>query len=143
MSTTTKPSTSFWVISAIGLLWNLLGANQYVQQAYKTDSFKSLYTPEQLEIIGNMPAWATAAFAVGVFGGVLGCILLLLRKKQAKLLFQISLLGIIVQMIYNFFIANITEVYGPLAMIMPIMILIIALFLLSYARQAAKKDLLS
>jgi hypothetical protein len=143
MSTTTKPSTSFWVISAIGLLWNLLGANQYVQQAYKTDAFKSLYTPEQLEIISNMPAWATAAFAVGVFGGVLGCILLLLRKKQAKLLFQISLLGIIVQMIYNFFIANITEVYGPLAMIMPIMILIIALFLLSYARQAAKKDLLS
>tara|TARA_R110002126_G_C10438920_1_gene498771 strand:- start:563 stop:994 length:432 start_codon:yes stop_codon:yes gene_type:complete len=143
MSTTTKPSTSFWVISAIGLLWNLLGANQYVQQAYKTDAFKSLYTQEQLEIIANMPAWATAAFAVGVFGGVLGCILLLLRKKQAKLLFQISLLGIIVQMIYNFFIANITEVYGPLAIIMPIMILIIALFLLSYARQAAKKDLLS
>lgn len=143
MSTTTKPSTSFWVISAIGLLWNLMGANHYIQQAYKTEAFKAMYTPEQLEIMNNMPSWATAAFAIAVFAGVLGCILLLMRKKRAKTLFQLSLLGIIVQMIYNFFIAKITEVYGPFAVIMPIMILIIGLFLLSYANQADKKRLLS
>lgn len=143
MSTTTKPSTSFWVISVIGLIWNLMGANQYVQQAYKTEAFQSMYTPEQLETISNMPVWATAAFAIAVFAGVLGCILLLLRKKQAKLLFQISLLGIIVQMIYNFAIAKITEVYGPGAVIMPIMILVIGFFLLSYSKQADKRDLLS
>lgn len=143
MSSTTKPSTSFWVISAIGLIWNLMGANQYVQQAYKTEAFKSMYTPEQLTTITNMPVWATTAFAIAVFAGVLGCVLLLLRKKQAKLLFQISLLGIIVQMIYNFFIVKITEVYGPGAVIMPIMILVIGFFLLSYSKQADKRDLLS
>lgn len=143
MSTKTKPSITFWIISAIGLIWNLMGANQYIQQAYKTESFKSMYTPEQLETINNMPTWATAAFAIAVFAGVLGCILLLLRKKQAKLLFQISLLGIIVQMIYNFIVAKITEVYGPGAVIMPIMILIIGFFLLSYSKQADKRDLLS
>ena len=143
MSTTIKPTTSFWVISAIGLIWNLMGANQYIQQAYKTEGFKSMYTPEQLETINNMPTWAIAAFAIAVFAGVLGCILLLLRKKQAKLLFQISLIGIIVQMIYNFFITKITEVYGPGAVIMPILILIIGYYLLSFSKQADKNHLLS
>lgn len=143
MATNTKPSTMYWVISVIALLWNLMGANQYIQQAYKTEAFKAMYTPEQLKIISDMPVWATAAFAIAVFGGVLGSILLLLRKKLAILLFQISLLGIIVQMIYNFFIAKITEVYGPTAVIMPIMIVVIGLFLVSYATQADKKNLLS
>lgn len=143
MSTNIKPTTSFWVISVIGLLWNLMGANQYIQQAYKTEAFKSMYTPEQLETINNMPTWATAAFAIAVFAGVLGCILLLLRKKQAKLLFQISLLGIVVQMIYNFFVAKITEVYGPGSVIMPILILIIGYYLLSFSKQADKNGLLS
>ena len=143
MSTTIKPTTSFWVISVIGLLWNLMGANQYIQQAYKTEAFKSMYTPEQLETINNMPTWAIAAFAIAVFAGVLGCILLLLRKKQAKLLFQISLLGIVVQMIYNFFVAKITEVYGPGSVIMPILILIIGYYLLSFSKQADRNDLLS
>ncbi len=143
MSTNIKPTNSFWVISVIGLLWNLIGANQYIQQAYKTEGFKSMYTPEQLETISNMPTWATAAFAIAVFGGVLGCILLLLRKKLAKLFFQISLLGIIVQMIYNFFIAKITEVYGLSAVIMPLLILVIGYYLVSFSKQADRSHLLS
>lgn len=138
-----KPSTSFWIISILGLLWNLVGANQYVQQAYKTEFFKSMYTPEQLELINNMPAWATAAYAFAVFGGLLGCVLLLLRKKQATLLFQISLLGIIIQMIYNFLIANALDIYGSNAIIMPVLVLIIGIFLLSYAKGAYKNRVLS
>ena len=31
-------------------------------------------------IVENRPAWATAAFAIAVFGGAFGCLLLLLRK---------------------------------------------------------------
>ena len=138
-----KPSVGFWVISIIGLIWNAMGANQYIQQTYQTDAFKAMYTEEQLTMIQNSPSWAVGAFAVAVFGGLLGCILLLLRKKLAKTVFLISLVGIIVQMIYNLFMTNALEVYGPGGIIMPIMILIIGLFLLWYSKNATAKGWLS
>ena len=37
---TTKPSKAFWIISGVALLWNAMGVNQYLQQAYMTDAFK-------------------------------------------------------------------------------------------------------
>jgi hypothetical protein len=138
-----KPSVGFWVISIIGLIWNAMGANQYIQQTYQTDAFKAMYSEEQLTMIQNSPSWAVGAFAVAVFGGLLGCILLLLRKKLAKTVFLISLVGIIVQMIYNLFMTNALEVYGPGGIIMPIMILIIGLFLLWYSKNATAKGWLS
>ena len=39
------------------------------------------------EIIESRPAWATGAFAVAVFGGEIGSVLLLLRKSAAYHLF--------------------------------------------------------
>ena len=136
----TKPSTSFWVISVIALLWNLMGVNAYIQQAFKTDSFKAMYNEEQLKMIAEAPAWATAAFAIAVFGGLLGCILLLRRKQIAKTVFIVSLIGILVQMYYNFFVIDSIAVYGPGAMAMPIMVILFAVFLIWYANFCTKKN---
>ena len=55
----------------------------------------------------------------------------------------ISLLGVIVQLIYNFFMSNAIEVYETQGIIQPLITLAISLFLVSYAKQADKKDLLS
>ena len=136
----TKPSTSFWVISVIALLWNLMGVNAYIQQAFKTDSFKAMYNEEQLKMIAEAPAWATGAFAIAVFGGFLGCVLLLMRKKIAKTIFMFSLIGILVQMYYNFFVIDSIAVYGPGAMAMPIMVILFAVFLIWYANFCTKKN---
>jgi hypothetical protein len=141
--TTTKPTISFWAISIIALLWNVMGVDQYIQQAYMTDAFKAMYTEEQLEMITSAPSWVTAVFAIAVFGGLLGSLALLLRKKIAKTLFTISLIGIIAQMYYNLFVIDSVAIYGPGAAIMPIMVLGFALFLLWYAKFAEKKNLIS
>lgn len=138
-----KPNAGFWVISIIGLIWNAMGANQYIQQTYQTDAFKAMYTEEQLTMIQNSPSWAVGAFAIAVFGGLLGCIFLLLKKKLAKTLFLISLIGIIVQMIYNLFMTSALEVYGPGGIIMPIMILVIGVFLLWFSKNTIAKGWLS
>ena len=136
----TKPSTSFWIISVIALIWNLMGVNQYIQQAYMTDSFKAMYTEEQLAMITSSPSWVTAVFAIAVFGGFLGALALLLRKKVATILFTISLIGIIAQMYHNLFVIDSVAIYGPGAAIMPAMILAFALFLLWYSKFADKKN---
>jgi len=136
MGTTHQPKLGFWIIAVIALIWNSMGVNQYLQQQYQSEAFKSQYTQEQLELVYNMPSWAIAAFAIAVFAGLLGAFALLLKKKVASLLFLISLIGIIVQMVYNFVIIDSIESYGPGGVIMPILILIIGVFLYLYSKKA-------
>ena len=133
-----KPTISFWIISVIALLWNLMGVSQYIQQAYNTDSFRAMYTAEQLEMTDATPAWSTAAFAIAVFAATFGCVSLLLRKKWAYMLFLISFLAIIVQNI-DAFTRNTFSNYGTPEMIITAIIPIIALFLLWYYKKAIKR----
>lgn len=143
MSTTTKPKAAYWIIAIIALIWNSLGVNAYLQQQYDTEAFRDQYSAEQLEMAQAAPTWYTAAFALAVFGGLLGSLALLLTKKMANLLFSLSLFGIIVQLIYNFLIINSIEVYGPGSMIMPIMVMVIGIFLFTYSRKAITKNWLN
>src|SRR6056297_2945 len=91
----------------------------------------------------TQPAWVTGAFAVAVWGGTLGCIFLLLRKKWAKPIFIISLIGIIAQMSYSFFMSNSFEVYGPGGLVMPIMVLIIGIALILFSNKGISKQWLT
>ncbi len=136
MTTTNKPKALYWIIAVIALIWNAMGVMAYLARAYMTDDAKALLPEAQRELYENVPAWATAAFAIAVFGGLLGSIALIIKKKWAVPLFLISLLGIIVQMVYNFFLSNNMEVYGPGGYIMPIVVIIIGIFLYMYSKKA-------
>ena len=141
---TNKPPIWYWIVSVIALLWNGAGVNFYLQQAYDTESHRAMYnTPELLEMVNNTPSWVIAAFAIAVFGGALGCIALLLRKKWAKPILILSLIGIIVQMIYNVFMSGAMEVYGPGAIAMPVMTLLIGIFLVWFSKKGIAKGWLS
>lgn len=138
MTSTNKPNVGFWIISVIALIWNLMGVNQYIQQAYMTDAFKEMYSAEKLSLIEATPAWATGAFAVAVFAATLGCLALLLRKKIAKTFFIVSLLGIIVQNIDGFMRFNFSE-FETFEVVMTLMIPIIGIFLIWYSKNAIAK----
>jgi hypothetical protein len=142
MSQSNKPNVGFWIISVIALLWNLMGVLNYVAQAYMTDDMKALLPEGQRQYMESVPAWATAAFAIAVFAGVLGCLLLLFRKRMAKTVFIISLLGVIVQMSHGF-MSGIKDVYGPGGIAMPIMIIGLAAFLVWYSKFSESKSWLS
>lgn len=135
MTTTNKPSIGFWIISAIALLWNLMGVNAYIQQAYMTDSYKEMYTPEKLALMESTPSWAIGAFAIAVFAAALGCIALLLRKKIANTLFIISFMAIVVQNIDGFMRFNYSE-FNNMELSMTFMIPIIGIFLIWYSKKA-------
>ncbi|MCB0457946.1 MAG: hypothetical protein R2776_07215 [Flavobacteriaceae bacterium] len=139
MTTTNKPPALFWVIAVIALIWNGMGAMAYIGQQMMTPEALEMLPEAERALYNDIPVWVTSAFAIAVWGGVLGAILMLLRKKLAKTIFLISLLGIIVQMIYNFFISGAMDVYGPGGMIMPVMVIIIGIFLVWYCTQATTK----
>ncbi len=138
-----KPEISFWIIGIIALIWNILGVVAYLMQAYMTEEDLLALPVEEQALYSDIPAWVTAAFALAVFGGLLGCLLLLLRKKLATFVFIISLIGIIVQMIYNVFMSKAAEVFGPGNMIMPLMVIVIGTFLIWYSKRLQDQGVLS
>lgn len=136
MNPSIKPPPWFWGVSAAMLLWNGLGAMAYVADATITAAALNALPDAERTLRASRPAWATAAFAVAVFGGVVGCLLLLVRSRWASPVLVLSLLGVIVQMTQAFLIANSYEVHGPAALIMPALVLMFSLFLVWFARSA-------
>ena len=132
-----KPPIWFWIVSVIALIWNGLGVMAYLGKAFATDEMiTALPTEQQVEFLVEYPAWYTAAFALAVFCGAFGCIALLIRKKWAYTLFVISAIGAIIQHTYLFMNVEMT---GS-TLIMPIMVIIVCLLLISFAKKAMSKN---
>ena len=142
-NSTNKPTTGFWVISVIALIWNLIGVMNYVGQAYMTDEMLASLPEAQQDLYQNIPAWVTAAFAIAVFGGTLGSLLLLLKKKLASIIFSISILAIIIQMAWVLFVSKTLEVNGAMGALLPVLVIIIGAFLVSYSKKATANGWLS
>jgi CHASE2 domain-containing sensor protein len=138
-----KPSNLFWVISSIALVWNLMGVFNYLDQAFMTDKVLETLPKEQQILYQDVPAWVTAAFAIAVFSGTLGSLLLLLKKKIATTFFTISFLGIMGQMSYGLLIDQNSDSYGPMGIAMPIMIIAFGGYLIWYSRKANEHRWLS
>ncbi|WP_295834294.1 hypothetical protein [uncultured Winogradskyella sp.] len=131
--TTTKPPVWFWIISVLALIWNGMGVKQYLQQAYNTEAFKSMVSAEELEMISQLPTWYTAVFAIAVFAGALGCILLLLRKKLAYFVLLLSLISVLIQMGYITFSMDMANIMTPF-------IVIAAVLLVLFSKHSKKKN---
>lgn len=138
-----KPEIAFWIIGIIALLWNLMGVAAYLMQAYMTEEDLLALPLEEQALYADIPAWVTGAYALAVFGGALGCILLLLRKKLATFVFMISFVSILAQMSYNIFMTKAAEVYGPGGLIMPVMVILIGAFLIWYSKKKESEGILS
>ncbi len=132
---------SFWAIGAVALIWNVMGVMNFIVQM-NADMVSSM--PEtHRAIIEVRPAWATGAFAIAVFGGALGCLLLLLRKSAAYYLFIASLLGVIVAMTPHLDMIGST-INDPFEIVMMILMpLVVAAFLVWYSKQTQSKGWIS
>ncbi|WP_298794579.1 hypothetical protein [uncultured Allomuricauda sp.] len=140
---TNKPPVWFWVVSVLALIWNIIGVMSYLAQAYTSVEDLESMTQAQRELFEAQPAWVTGAFAIAVFGGTLGCIALLLRKKWAKPVLIVSLLGILGQFVYGLFLSNTIEVYGNQAIIFPIIIIVVGVLLVLLAKKGIEKGWLT
>jgi hypothetical protein len=135
-TTSNKPKTWFWVVSALALVWNLMGVMAYITQVTMTPEAMQALPEDQQALYSSMPSWATGAFAIAVWGGALASILLLLRRKWATAVLILSMAAILVQMYHSFFVSNSFEVFGPGGLVMPIMIIVFAAGLIWFSRKA-------
>jgi hypothetical protein len=84
-----------------------------------------------------------AFWALAVWGGLLGTILLLLRRRLAVPVLLGSFLAMIVTSIRNFLLANGLEVMGGMGLVFSTLIFVLALGLWLYARAMAQRGVLA
>ncbi len=139
MNDSTKVAGWFKAIAILAIIWNIMGVFAYLAQAFMTPEMISTLPEEQQAMYQNIPAWATAAFALAVWGGLLGSILLFMRKPLARIVLLVSLIGIIVNDIYMFALGNVIEASGNTAIFMQAFVLIVAIYLLVVFNKAKAK----
>ena len=103
----------FWVVAIFFLLWNIIGVLSFFGHTFISDEALAKLPEKERELYGEYPIWTTIIFAIAVFGGLLGSLGLVFKKKWSKLVFIISLCAIIPQMVHNVFFTKSIEVYGP------------------------------
>lgn len=142
-ATTLRTPWHFWLVGILALLWNAMGAYDYLMTETRNEGYMSRFTPEQLEYFYNFPAWVVAFWAIAVWGGVLGAIFLLLRKRYAVGTFLVSFLAMVVTMIQNYVLSEGLEVTGGTGLVFSVVIFVVALFLYLYARAMRSKGVLT
>lgn len=143
MDHSTSPSVvaaprHLWLVGVLALLWNSVGALDYVMTETRNEAYMSQFTPEQLAYFYAFPSWVVATWALAVWGGVVGAILLLVRKRWAVPVFAVSLVAMVITTIYNFGLTNGAEIMGTGAAIFSAVIFAIAVGLWLYARYVAR-----
>ena len=142
-TTTLRTPWHLWLVGVLALLWNAMGAFDYLMTETRNEGYMSRFTPEQLEYFYGFPAWVVASWAIAVWGGVLGAIFLLLRKRYAVGTFLVSLLAMVVTMVQNYVLSEGVEVTGASGLAFTAVIFVVALLLYLYARAMRAKGLLT
>jgi ribose/xylose/arabinose/galactoside ABC-type transport system permease subunit len=121
-----------------------MGALDYVMTQTKNEAYMSQFTPEQVAYFYGFPAWVVAAWATAVWGGVLGSLLLLFRKRFAVPVFLASLITMVITTLHNYVFSNGLEVVGDaFALGFSTVIFVVAVALFLYARAMHKRGVLN
>lgn len=132
-----------WIVGILALLWNAFGCYDYVMTMTGDAAYLANFDADMIAYWESLPAWTTAMWALGVWGGLAGAVLLLARSRHAVLAFAISLFGAVVGLGYQMFMTEMPEsmTAGAMAFI-PWVIILIAAFQLWYSRMVAQKGVL-
>ncbi len=132
----------FWVVSIVGLLWFLMDCSAFYMRLFPGESMANMPENQQM-LYKTMPSWVNIVFAFEVFGGLLGSIGLLLRKKWALLLFIVSTLGVLCQSIYIWFLSDAIDVMGAMAIVMPVVALAIGVTMILFSKMSIARGWLN
>jgi len=138
-----KVPRHLWGVGVLALLWNGMGAFDYLMTETRNPSYLSSFTAEQLAYFNSFPKWAIATWALGVWGGVLGSLLLLLRRRLATPAFAVSLVSAALTFFYNYVLSDGLKMMGGVGgLVFSAVILLVAAALLFYSRRLTRNGTL-
>jgi len=119
------------------------GAFDYLMTQTQNASYMAKFTPEQLDYFYGFPVWATAAWAIAVWGGVLGVIVLLMRRVLAERILLVSLVALVVSMINTATTGGFAIMGGLGPTLFTALIFVVAVGLWLYARAMKARAVIS
>lgn len=131
-----------WIVGVLSLLWNAFGVTDYVLTKTNNAAYLSQFTAEQLAYFASYPAWATAGWALGVWGALAGSILLLMRRRLAVAAFGVSLAGMAISFGYQFGMSDAIAVLGASLAGFALVIVAVGIGLFVYSRRQAARAVL-
>lgn len=144
MTEVRKTPVHLWIVGVVSLLWNAVGAFDYTMTKMQNPEYLAAFTPEQQAWFATFPLWANIGWALGVWGSVLGSLLLLARSRHAVSAFAVSLVGLAISCIYQFGVhyGDLMRLFGMFPMIFTAIIWVILIALYLYARKQAAAGVL-
>ena len=138
MSSTKRMSTGLKVFAWLMVLWNGIGVAAFFSQLMMTPEMIAQLPEAQQAAYRDIPVWSYSAYALAVFGGLIGSILLALGKKLAFPVLVLSLAGVIVQQYYNFVVIDAISIMGWGIVVMPVIVTSIALLLVLISQRGVR-----
>ena len=131
-----KTPMHLWIVGGLATLWNALGCFDYTMTRMRNTDYLASAMPSvdpnaMLAWIDGFPLYAQFGWGLGVWGGLIGSVLLLMRSRWAVWAFALSLLGAILSLGYQIVAAPpLAGTEGMMNAVMPYAIIGVAVGLL-------------
>ena len=136
------PTRSFWIVAGLLLVWAMIGDAVYLSQVTADLTELAKTDPIAAKAFANVPTWVWSAYAIAVWVATAAAISLLARRKLAVALYALSLVAVLVQFSWTFFVDTVIQEKGAAAAFLPVTIIVLAAFSLWYARRKASQGVL-
>ena len=139
-----KTPWHLWVVGFVTLLWNGMGAVDYLMTQLRYEPYMAQFTDAQRAYFESFPAWVVASWALAVWLSVAGSVLLLMRSRHAATVLGYVLAFMAITFIHNFVLAEVkmTEIVGKEAAWFTAAIIVVAILLWRYARVMRRRGVL-
>jgi hypothetical protein len=131
-----KPVPRWFTIAALGaVIWETIGCAMYLMQVSVDPATLPV---DQRAMWDAAPKWMIAAYAVGVWIGLVGAILLVLRRRLAERLLLLSLVAVVVQFSALLFAPKLRNLTTSDALLLPFVITVVCFVIWHFAWTSRK-----
>ena len=142
MTLTVRTPWHLWAVGVLSLLWNALGAWQWVLQMSGDPAYWAAMDPAQAAYLRAAPLWTDMAFGLAVWAGVLGALLLLARRRPAVPVYVVALIAFLADSAYVHLLSDGRAAMGPEGTMFGVVVLVICLIQAGYARWSSRRGVL-
>jgi hypothetical protein len=143
-SSSAKAPWHLWAVGVVSFLWNCMGAFDYASTEFGGPAYlqKAGMSAEEIAYVQGFPAWAIAAWAVGVWFCLIGSVLLLVRSRLALHSFALSLVGVLVTLYFSLVMPHPASFDTTGNRLFDLALVVVTIGLTGYAWAMAKRGVL-
>ena len=131
-----RPIPRWFTAAAIAaVIWEIIGCAMYLMQVSVDPATLPV---DQRALWDAAPTWMTAAYAVAVWIGLAGAIMLVMRRRLAEKLLRLSLVAVIVQFSALLLVPELRNLTTSDALFLPVIILAACTVIYQFARTARR-----